>query len=444
MRRRRRRRRVWRAAKPAAVESLESRTLLSGSSVLASEVHLSDGSLQLRVQGGSGNDRINVEQSDLGLLVTENGASQTFAGPFQSLVINAGAGNDSIILDPSVHIDATLYAGGGKNVLQAGSGNDTLVCVGSSADTLIGGSGSDSFWTDASAKEKILNLRPDETADGAVHRVASIYAGPSRGKKGGGNSGNNARSLLVRKLAEPATTDGSVYQNFSSHPLFSAAGPSEDDINQGAVGDCYYLSVLSSVAKLDPWKIRQSVLDMGDGTYLVQFSRGGNRVFVRVDGQLPVIGNGQPDYAGLGQGGSLWVAIMEKAYAVFHGPTPSYGSIDGGWMDQSYAALGDASSSIYGAATPGLLLSQIQSEVLAGKSVTYATYNVADNAPLLPSHAYAVARVNTDMLGNPLSVTLRNPWGVDGAGNDGLNDGYVTVTAQQAYDSMLGVVSAYV
>ena len=68
----------------------------------------------------------------------------------------------------------------------------------------------------------------------------------------------------------------------------------------------------------------------------------------------------------------------------------------------------------------------------------------ADGAPLLASHAYTVDGINVDATGNPITLRLRNPWGVDGAENDGNNDGYVTVTAQQAYDSMLGVVSATV
>jgi len=46
--------------------------------------------------------------------------------------------------------------------------------------------------------------------------------------------------------------------------------------------------------------------------------------------------------------------------------------------------------------------------------------------------------VITDSNGIAIGLVLRNPWGVDGTGNDGVNDGYVTVTGQQAFDSMLG------
>jgi hypothetical protein len=89
-------------------------------------------------------------------------------------------------------------------------------------------------------------------------------------------------------------------------------------------------------------------------------------------------------------------------------------------------------------------MSTIQTALEAGKSVTYGTVTVADGAPLIAGHAYTVQSVNVDEHGHMTSVTLRNPWGVDGAGNDGHNDGYVTVTAQQLYDSMAGIVTANV
>ena len=42
------------------------------------------------------------------------------------------------------------------------------------------------------------------------------------------------------------------YQDFSSDPLFGPNGPSPDDINQGANGDCYFLATLSDIAPLMP------------------------------------------------------------------------------------------------------------------------------------------------------------------------------------------------
>ena len=437
----------------AAVESLESRTLLSGGPLTVSQVSLAGG-VQLRLGGTPGADQITIQQTPAGLLATNGAWSQTIAGTFQSILIDGGAGNDSIVVDPSVRTDCilyggagsntlvggsgndTLYAGTGRNVLRAGSGNDVLVGLGSAAATLAGGAGHDSFWADANPRQRLANVRADEM--GSVHRVGVFFSGATVVR----NRNMEVRTLALRHLAEPSTTGGNTYRDFANDPLFGPTGPSPDDVAQGAVGDCFYLAVLSAVAKTDPAKIRQSILDMGDGTYLVQFVRGGSKVFVRVDAQLPVWPDGTPAYAGLGQGQSLWVAIMEKAYAIFHGPGASYASIDGGWMDEAFASMGANPADLYGAANGAGLLSQIQSDLLAGQAVTYGTNVAVSGSSLLDQHAYEVVHVNLDSQGNPVSMLLRNPWGVDGAGNDGTNDGYVTVTAQQAYDSLMGVVSA--
>ena len=60
---------------------------------------------------------------------------------------------------------------------------------------------------------------------------------------------------------------------------------------------------------------------------------------------------------------------------------------------------------------------------------------------MITSHAYTVDHV-VDNGDGTFSVVVRNPWGVDGnTSNDGANDGYVTLTAAQAYVA-LGYVQA--
>ncbi len=148
---------------------------------------------------------------------------------------------------------------------------------------------------------------------------------------------------------DPKVTSGARgYQSFSgpNYPLFSDQGPSRDDVQQGDSGDCYLLSVLSSVANIDPNLIRQSVVELGDGTFVVDFHRNGSSVYVRVNADLPVASYGLV-YANLGSQNSMWVAVMEKAYTFFRSGNGTYQSIDSGWMDQAYSALGAASQSTY-------------------------------------------------------------------------------------------------
>jgi len=205
-------------------------------------------------------------------------------------------------------------------------------------------------------------------------------------------------------------------------------------------------AVLASVAEVDPTEIRESVVDLGDGTYGVHFTRGGNNVFVRVDNEMPVwAGTQGMAYAGLGKQGSMWVAVMEKAYAFLRTGHGTYQSLESGWMDESYAALGFGSNSTYHASGAAALLNLIKNDLAAGKSVTFAVDTPVAGSNLVAYHAYTVDAVITNASGVPTHLRLRNPWGVDGNGvTDGANDGYVTVTAQQAYDSFLGFTSAAV
>lgn len=445
----------------AAVETLEGRTLLSGVPLGVSTAVV-DGGTQLRIAGTAGNDQITVTQTPGGLIVGNTGGwSKTIAQTIKSIWIDAAAGNDSVTLDASVTQNATLfggagndtltggsgddtlYAGAGNNVLNGGGGNDTLVSLGSTKDTLAGGAGRDTFWTDNTAGEKVVDMTRDEVNGGDLHRVNSVLLPGAKAKKG--VSATFAKSISAGALKEPALDDSAIsYRSFAGDPIFSDAGPAIDDVQQGALGDCYFLSVLSAVAKLDAWKLRQSIVDLGDGTALVQMTRNGSNVFVRVDEQLPTFNDGSLAYAKQGANGSLWVALMEKAWCFVRSSAGSYASIDSGWMDETFTALGTTPASSYSASNGPALLTAIKKLLDAGKAVTYATNVAPSGAPLLDGHAYEVDAVNVDSHGNVVSLRLRNPWGVDGAGNDGHDDGYVTVTPTQAFQAFLGIVSAAV
>jgi hypothetical protein len=135
---------------------------------------------------------------------------------------------------------------------------------------------------------------------------------------------------------------------------------------------------------------------------------------------------------------------MEKAYACYRdGGLASYSDLDGGWMDEAFSDLGFDSTQIWDADNGDDLLGRIADELNAGKAVTLAIYQPMNNCPCIGSHAYTVASVDTDSQGNK-TLVLRNPWGIDGAGHDGLDDGYVRLTPLQAFTSFWGVISANV
>jgi hypothetical protein len=389
------------------------------------------------IHGGDGNDVIHGGGGNT-TIYGDNGNDKLYGGT-GSTVINGGAGDDQ------------LWASHGKSYLNGGDGNDTLVTIGGShSDTAIGGNGTDSFWVDAEATEKTPDVSSTELAAGDVHRVLGFNGGVSRDRLG-------------QNLTDPDAYDSihsynPDYANFSSQPLFPGTGPSEDDIHQGAVGDCYFLATLSGTAKNDPNRIRQSVVDLGDGTFAVQFQDYGTS-FIRVDADLPVYSNTTfTYYAHQGTQNSIWVGVMEKAFAARQVSGGSYNFLNGGEISTALMMLDGQNLTAIKGGDATSTLDNIENQLAAGETICAATPNFAptNGCPCIGNHAYTVDRVNYLSLFRwtsfglvyyhvPVSITLRNPWGFDGAGTDSNpSDGYVTVTADQYFGYFTVAVGANV
>jgi hypothetical protein len=444
-------------AKPGVrFENLEARALLSGTPLGVEKVSYLGGT-QLRITGTAAADAITVSRTSTGVLLGNTGGwTRKISGTFNSIVIDGGSGSDSITLGATVKTPAVvhgsdgddsiiggggndrIYGGAGRDVIDGRAGNDTIVAIGGGTrDSVIGGEGRDSFWTDTTDKVAATN---DEWAGNAVHLVGSFLPSSSSPM----SSTTVSKESLGQDLTDPTLSgSGMTYANFSDRPLFSSKGPSANDVKQGAVGDCYYLAVLSSVAKVDPRLIRDSVVDMGDGTFAVRFFHDNTAEYVRVDADFATYADGSLAYAGAGAQGSMWVAVMEKAFTIFRSGDGAYASIAGGWMSEAYRAVGAAATASYSSASASWLIDSIRNDLKAGKSVTYAA-NKPGSAPLIAAHAYMVDAIVTNSAGQAIGIRLRNPWGTDGAGDDGNDDGYVTITAAQAQASFLGLASAWV
>jgi hypothetical protein len=451
-------------------ETLETRQMLAAAPVaLAVGQAMVDGGLQLQISGGSKSDSIGITPVAGGVSITNTRWQKTVYGNFASIVIKGGKGNDLVKIDPTLTLPVAIHGGvgndtllggggndklygqGGADSLNGGAGDDVLVNVGDSRhDTATGGTGFDGFWSDSVNTETVTDLSDEESANGADHRVAA-FTRFSTTRRGVARSNKIGLDLNGEALADPGLTDSDAYyRNFSDKPLFASTGPSADDISQGYVGDCWFLATLSAMATTNPQSIRQAVVELGDGTYAVQFARAdGSKAFVRVDADLPMSGWDELLYAGQGKQGSLWVAIMEKAYACFAAgrdgdSLANYADLDGGWMSEAFADLGYENDEIWDVSGADDLFDQIAGELSAGKAVTLAINQAKHGAPVVGCHAYTVVAVETDADTGERTLVLRNPWGIDGVGNDGNNDGYVRLTGQQALASYWGVISAYV
>jgi hypothetical protein len=214
----------------------------------------------------------------------------------------------------------------------------------------------------------------------------------------------------VYSVADPAT--GWLYRNMSDHPAF-ANGPQYTDAVQGALGDCWLIAAISSIAYQRPDIIQSSmVTPLGDGTYAVRFYKNYLPYDVRVDTMLP--GAGYPTqllYAnqspGLPEngGGELWVPLVEKAYAEIRNWSQSYESLTGGWMDEAYAVLLGVPTRDTGWPTgyASQFKNYVQGQLDLHRPVTLGTGSWATT--LVGDHAYVLESVSDT------TATLYNPWG---------------------------------
>lgn len=442
--------RVWKNLVDIAL--LEARQLFAAAPLGVSEVSYNGGT-QLRITGTADADVITLLRNTKGLHIS-NGNEWTLkkTGKYNSIRIDAAAGNDKVSIDATVKETLVIYGGDGHDTILASSGNDqifggkgndsinsgagddVIVALGGDLkDKVFGGAGLDSFWLDAAPTETAGDADATEKAAGAVHYIGNFKSYTVNGRKI-----SPTKELDGQRIADPKLSESNfVYSRFDNLPLFASSGPGADDIKQGQIGDCYFLSTLSAIAKTSPQTIRQSIVDLGDGTYAVQFANGnGTSTAVRLDNDLATFSSDTTSlaYADFGKQKCVWVAVMEKAFAYFRTGAATYASLNSGWMSEGFAALGKSATTLwkdYNLETATELIDNITLLIKQGKAITLAIDKVpsgAAGANLVGSHAYTVDGVVTNSNGGK-SIRLRNPWGTDGA----KQDGYVLVSAASCF-----------
>lgn len=99
-----------------------------------------------------------------------------------------------------------------------------------------------------------------------------------------------------------------------------AGGIEPNDIQQGLLGDCYFLAVLSSLAE-KPDRVQHLFYTKEinrAGCYLVYFYVNGIKTPVIVDDWFPVNEDGTIAFAH-SKNQEIWVSLLEKAWAKLHG-----------------------------------------------------------------------------------------------------------------------------
>ena len=372
--------------------------------------------------GGDGHDSINgwagndVIQGDDG--------NDTLKGGDGHDTIHGNDGNDKLYGEAGAD---RLYGDLGSDSLFGGLGLDTLVSIDGTADTLFGGVPAntfgtrDNYWMDSADwtlnKPALDDLHVPSRSMHHVQSFESYWVGAQPVSVGlQPNVGD-----LVDPL--PEGDDEVTEGYFSNQPLFGTNGPDWSDVDQGSTGTCYFMARLAALAKTYPQHIKDMVVELGDGTYAVQFHKeGGGKAFVRVDSNLWKNADGNPMYADLGNQGSMWVAIVEKAWAIYRNGNASYEQISGGGgsgnIDRD-VALGLKTVSMKDVAPNGLeYVKLIKAALAAGKGVNLGgPAKMTNNTAMVPenkdraAHIYMVHSVQTNAQGIPVKLKLYNLYG---------------------------------
>ena len=211
-----------------------------------------------------------------------------------------------------------------------------------------------------------------------------------------------------------------------------------NDVNQGAIGDCYLVGSLAALANTEDGReaIRDCIGEYNEETneYTVYlYDKRGNREAFQVSAEFPLDENGDPVFAQpgdtSGDDAELWVMLIEKAYAQRRG---GYHRIVGGWPGDMMEAITGVDSTVYQASDVTIgdladayeagdaiaLPSLVNTKIEIGGTTLVDFPDAWENNPwyqdgrpadqtLVPNHVYYVTSVDREAG----TVTIRNPWG---------------------------------
>jgi hypothetical protein len=239
-----------------------------------------------------------------------------------------------------------------------------------------------------------------------------------------------------------AAVKGVLYGSVNGVPT-----PVLTDAQQGALGDCYFISSMTGIARINPTAIENMIqyngLDNGTPSWTVRFYGNGVADYVTVNNELPtvppadavagVVSAGALLYDGMwtitnpsSATNVLWLPLLEKAYAQWNevgheehdlvgaGPdgVNAYEAVAAGVMTYVYdQVLGPYDNSQLDM-LPGTPESVLQSALANNQVVTIGTLGAGidtewDTDGLYLSHAYTVVGYNA----STKLYTLHNPWG---------------------------------
>ncbi len=204
--------------------------------------------------------------------------------------------------------------------------------------------------------------------------------------------------------------------------------PSANDIGQNALGDCYLVAAMGALAEADPQRIKNKIsFNPETGEFDVTLWDGKEWRHVPVtqadiDANMAARGGSnvdEKDPTQINQQGALWPAVIESAYGKLKAPDQNLltGIGQGGKSGTAFEALtGNRGTTLLPKQEWFRTLNidqQVSQALRDHQPVVISTSDQAGKAGLVPNHVYTVLGI--DGAGSDAMVTVRNPWGGDGA-----------------------------
>ena len=232
-------------------------------------------------------------------------------------------------------------------------------------------------------------------------------------------------SARSRDAAEPAVDPEAGPTTLMQLKLGSMKNISAADPKQGALGDCWIVASLASIAHTQPDVVRRLIQKDG-AEYYVSFKRFDGDAYV--EERIAVKPSFYVGDAGLLYGQGAWFALIEKAYAKWVG---GYGPAACGYMHELFEAIyGEAADHLafdaLGADETWTRIAAAGERPLVACSFPDQTQGLDfQDARLVPDHAYSVLEAYEK--DGERFVQLRNPWGSFEPAGHGRDDGVFTL-----------------
>lgn len=273
----------------------------------------------------------------------------------------------------------------------------------------------------------------DSHAEEQDEASAEEARGRSRSDTGGGD--RSPQDLP----GEPSTGGTGRYEEFDGEIDLSDEALRSDQIDQGTLGDCWFLAGVGAIANDDPDFIREHMTENADGTWTVTLYDDGEPVEITVEPTFPRGGAGGPD-------GVTWISIYEKAAAEYFGG--DYEALDGGYSSEAFEMVTGREAEKTGEGD----FDSLRDELADGPVVVGTENNdigergwrvwesEIDDDSIVPNHAYIVEEIipanHPRNASDEPVVVLTNPWGPDGGTLDGTSrDGVLHLTEQEYRDN---------